>query len=427
MLSSRRGPLTAARDLIALVAVLGVVVGTALLALRQRLLDHSTEVTDVVDHGLMRSIYFTDPNDIALEASWWSDDPTGIEPDFADDHYFRDPNPVAAVQELREGDLRSDPAHRAGRRAHRRLHHSMTDPFEQVAARVVAGSRLVRAWPLAGGISAQTTAIEVEAPDGTTSRFVVRVHSEHTLATDPRAASDEFRLLARLQPTGLPIPSPIHFEESPGTFGRPYIVLELINGTTELAADDVPEGIAQMASTLARIHEVDVDALDLSFLPRRATWFEQLITTTPAELDESTHEPRLREALASACPIPQPNGNALLHGDFWPGNVLWRDGSLVGVIDWEAAAIGDPLIDLAISRLDIACEYGLAAMDAFERHYRQAAPQLDTDPLVLWDLSAALRMGPNIAHWARDCADEALLRTGHELFVQRAFTALAAR
>ena len=39
--------------------------------------DHGSEVTDVVDHGFMRSIYFTDPNGIALEASWWSDDPTG--------------------------------------------------------------------------------------------------------------------------------------------------------------------------------------------------------------------------------------------------------------------------------------------------------------------------------------------------------------
>ena len=39
----------------------------ALLALRDRLKEHDCEVTDVVDHGIMRSIYFTDPNGIALE------------------------------------------------------------------------------------------------------------------------------------------------------------------------------------------------------------------------------------------------------------------------------------------------------------------------------------------------------------------------
>jgi len=81
----------------------------AVLSLRRRLIDAGTEVTDVVDHGMMRSIYFTDPNGIALEASWWADDPTALEPDYGDDRYFQDPNPVPAFDELREGGLRSVP------------------------------------------------------------------------------------------------------------------------------------------------------------------------------------------------------------------------------------------------------------------------------------------------------------------------------
>ena len=81
----------------------------ALLALRSRLDEHGSEVTDVVDHGLMRSIYFTDPNGIALEASWWADDPTALAPDYADPRFFGDPDPVPAVLELREGGLRSLP------------------------------------------------------------------------------------------------------------------------------------------------------------------------------------------------------------------------------------------------------------------------------------------------------------------------------
>ena len=43
----------------------------ALIALRDRLKTAGCEVTDVVDHGFIRSVYFTDPNGIALEASWW--------------------------------------------------------------------------------------------------------------------------------------------------------------------------------------------------------------------------------------------------------------------------------------------------------------------------------------------------------------------
>jgi catechol 2,3-dioxygenase-like lactoylglutathione lyase family enzyme len=73
----------------------------ALLQLRQRLLDHGCEVTDVVDHGLMQSIYFTDPNGIALEASWWANDPTGQAPASGDARYS-DPNPVPAARALLE-------------------------------------------------------------------------------------------------------------------------------------------------------------------------------------------------------------------------------------------------------------------------------------------------------------------------------------
>jgi len=71
----------------------------ALLQLRQRLLDHGCEVTEIVDHGLMRSIYFTDPNGIALEASWWANDPTGK--DIASNGTrYGDVDPVPAVREL---------------------------------------------------------------------------------------------------------------------------------------------------------------------------------------------------------------------------------------------------------------------------------------------------------------------------------------
>jgi catechol 2,3-dioxygenase-like lactoylglutathione lyase family enzyme len=74
----------------------------ALLRLRDRLKAHDCEVTDVVDHGFLRSIYFTDNNGIALEASWWTLDPTGRPTDFGDDRLLSDSQPVAAVRELRE-------------------------------------------------------------------------------------------------------------------------------------------------------------------------------------------------------------------------------------------------------------------------------------------------------------------------------------
>jgi catechol 2,3-dioxygenase-like lactoylglutathione lyase family enzyme len=74
----------------------------ALHRLQNRLKEHGCGVTDVVDHGILRSIYFSDPNGIALEATWWTFDPTGRPVDYNDERLFSDPDPVPAVRELRD-------------------------------------------------------------------------------------------------------------------------------------------------------------------------------------------------------------------------------------------------------------------------------------------------------------------------------------
>lgn len=72
----------------------------ALLTLRDRLVAADCGITEVVDHDIMHSVYFTDPNGIALEASWWAYDVTGRQADYDDKRAFSDPDPVPAVAEL---------------------------------------------------------------------------------------------------------------------------------------------------------------------------------------------------------------------------------------------------------------------------------------------------------------------------------------
>jgi aminoglycoside phosphotransferase (APT) family kinase protein len=121
------------------------------------------------------------------------------------------------------------------------------------------------------------------------------------------------------------------------------------------------------------------------------------------------------------------NQPALLHGDFWPGNLLWKDGKLVAVIDWEDAEVGNPLADFAISRLDILWIFGLDALHAFTERY-QSLVTLDFSQLAYWDLFAALRPASRIAAWAagwpqlgRSDITEATMRAGHRWFVNQAF------
>jgi catechol 2,3-dioxygenase-like lactoylglutathione lyase family enzyme len=80
-----------------------------LIAMQERLTAAGCEVTRVVDHGILHSIYFTDPNGIALEASWWVHEATG-RTDYADPDLYSDPTPVPAVAELAAGRLEATPS-----------------------------------------------------------------------------------------------------------------------------------------------------------------------------------------------------------------------------------------------------------------------------------------------------------------------------
>jgi aminoglycoside phosphotransferase (APT) family kinase protein len=192
-----------------------------------------------------------------------------------------------------------------------------------------------------------------------------------------------------------------------------------------------------MAAHLARIHSLEGSRPDLAFLPRHEVGCPELSGSRPPQVDRSWEEGRIREALAAAWPLPQRNASVLLHGDYWPGNILWRAGKLVAVIDWEDASVGDPLADLAIGRLDLAWIYGVEAMMAFTKHYI-ALRALDDAALPYWDLCAALRLarlaGPDLAGWAafyapygRHDLTERTIRERYRSFVAQAWEQMAAR
>ena len=78
-----------------------------------------------------------------------------------------------------------------------------------------------------------------------------------------------------------------------------------------------------------------------------AFWGEQRLVATAALMDRPWRErvERLAARLADLLPAQPPP--ALLHGDLWTGNMLVRDGRLVGLID-PACYYGDAEVDLAM-------------------------------------------------------------------------------
>jgi aminoglycoside phosphotransferase (APT) family kinase protein len=275
--------------------------------------------------------------------------------------------------------------------------------FEQLVQTIVPQGTLLRTWPLKGGISVGMTALEIERPDGQTSRMIVRRPGAETLKRNPQAAQDEFKLLQMTHSVGLATQTPYYLDQSGTIFSTPYLVIEYIEGKPEFAPAHLADFTLQLATHLAKIHCVDCSNLDVAFLPQQAKGFTDIFGKRPTEVDISLDEGRIRDALGLAWPLPQRNASVLLHGDFWPGNILWQDDKLVAVIDWEDARLGDPLTDFAISRLDILWIFGIDAMNLFTHHYTSMMA-IDYTNLPYWDLYAALRFvrlaGAQLSEWA---------------------------
>jgi aminoglycoside phosphotransferase (APT) family kinase protein len=299
-----------------------------------------------------------------------------------------------------------------------------TKQFEQLVHRLEPESRLLRVWPLKGGVSAQVTALEVTRPDGQQHKLLVRQHGEADRQTNPQIAANEFRLLQILTAAGIPAPKPYFLDQSGQIFVTPYIVIEYIEGTSEFAPLHLDDSILQLAAHLARIHRLDCSVVDLSFLPEQTAIAAKKLRERPTALDDSLDEGCIRAALEAVWPWPSRNPAALLHGDFWPGNIVWQGGLLVAVIDWEDAALGDPLADLANSRLEILWAFGSDAMRRFTEAYQSLMP-IDYSHLAYWDLYAALQPASKLAAWGLDATTEGRMRAGHSLFVCQALEKLA--
>ncbi len=208
-------------------------------------------------------------------------------------------------------------------------------------------------------LSAQMTALELMLPDGQTKKMIVRRPGDATLKRTPHAAAHEFKLLQTMQSVGVAAQTPYYLDQSCEIFPTPYIVIEYIEGKPEFAPSNLDDYTLQVARQLARIHRIDDSTVDLAFLPKQAKGIVEKVRERYTIDDHS---------------VPQLNKSVLLHGDFWPGNMLWNNDRLMAVIDWEDAELGDPLADFAVSRLDILLIFGIEAMNDFTHHYQSLMP-----------------------------------------------------
>lgn len=287
-------------------------------------------------------------------------------------------------------------------------------PFDAIARRL--GGRLVGHRRLTGGVSASVSALDIADADGHIDRVVVRQHAlDGPRAVAPGVTAAEHRLLGALGDRGLPVPRPILFDESCAVLPGPFIVMPFVDGTTEVAPESLPAALAAMADFMARLHRLDVETLDLLPLPARVDPAPGALKYLPKAARFDPVRQRLERWTVAA------HARVVLHGDFWSGNILWRDGRIAAVLDWEDAAIGDPLADVAGCRNELAWAHGPEAGDAFTRHYVAASGRaVDPVALAAWELYTASAGLTYLPSWGLDAPLEVRIERAWRGCVDRA-------
>lgn len=301
------------------------------------------------------------------------------------------------------------------------------ESIEALLARAFPGSKLLERAALGGGVSAQATLCELELPSGARERVVVRRPCAELGSPEPKLAAREHAVLTLARDARVPAPKPLFLDEAGAR-----VVLEYVEGDLDFAPADLGRSMLELARALVAIHGIDVRRVDPSLLPERADTVSSWLRAPPKVFDEALGEKALRAAFEGLWPWAPKNRRVLLHGDYWPGNVLWNGEKLRAVLDWEEAELGDPLADVALTRLDVWWAFGREASDEFTRCYRTLT-RMDWTHLAHWELCVALRPMSQLERWATAYQAPAIARPDidvphmtrvHREFVNRALSEL---
>jgi len=295
-----------------------------------------------------------------------------------------------------------------------------SDGFIALVERAFPGARLCAARRLTGGVSAHVHALDLEWPDGRRRTVVVRQHGAAGWRLQHgQVAQLEYALLRVLHAAGVPVPEPLLLDTSGSLRPGPFLVMAFVEGTTEVSPSRLAGSLDVMAANLARIHRLPVQ--NLPELPSRTDPLPELFDYLP----DSRELVALRAHLAGRADTAYAGTPVLLHGDYWPGNLLWRDGRLAAILDWEDAAIGDPMSDVAGCRLELFWKHGMAAAHRFTSAYGRELP-IDDKRLALWQIYVACAAAHFMGEWGLEPEREADMRNKAEQFTRDAATVLLA-
>ena len=187
--------------------------------------------------------------------------------------------------------------------------------------------------------------------------YVLRRKPFGPLLPSAHAVDREYRLISALHPLGFPVPRPYALCGDAHVIGAIFYVMELAKGRayTNGALPDFDPATRrskyeQLVDTLADLHNIEPAAAGLSDFGKPGNYFErQVARWTRQYRDSQTDELPAMERLIDYLPasLPEQSRVSIVHGDYRIDNVLFDNGQITAVLDWELATLGDPLADFS--------------------------------------------------------------------------------
>jgi aminoglycoside phosphotransferase (APT) family kinase protein len=194
------------------------------------------------------------------------------------------------------------------------------------------------------------------------AEMVLRRPPFGTKAATAHDMAREYRILTALRPVFAYSPEPLVFCDDPTVTDAPFYVMERRRGIILRAKPpkgmDISPAQAEalcenMVEVWAQLHELDYAAAGLGDLGRPTGYVRRQVEGWSkryrrAKTDDAPDFESVMAWLDANQPADSP-APALVHNDFKFDNLVLdpaRPTEIIGVLDWEMATIGDPLMDI---------------------------------------------------------------------------------
>ena len=175
----------------------------------------------------------------------------------------------------------------------------------------------------------------------------------------------EYKVLKALYPVFPYCPEPLAYTEDTSIIGSPFFIMEKLSGI--ILRRDLPKGLSfsiKQAGRLCRtlvdlqadIHAIDVKSAGLDFIGKPEGYVQRQIEGwtsryRKAKTEDAPDCEAIIAWLKDKIP-PDTDHPTIVHNDYKFDNVVLDPGrpeKIIGVLDWEMATCGDPLMDLGNS------------------------------------------------------------------------------